>query len=88
MEITELRLFASNGKLLSRTKTPAITNLREYRAWLGCKVAQFGHRRYDGHHGMFFRLYDGTTRIVILGQEVGALAATIAPTGGQHIAAR
>jgi hypothetical protein len=74
--ITEERLFSTTGQLLARTTTPGITSLRAYRRALGTRVASVSRHRYDGQHGVCFRLYDGRLLIVLLGKPGPAVLPT------------
>ena len=87
MAIIEQRIFSGAGKLMLRTCTPAITDLREYRDELRPHLVKTRVKRYDGKRGVFFELDDWRMVVVILGTKVEALAATSTPTVEQTIAA-
>jgi hypothetical protein len=80
MPIIEKRIFSPKGKMMLRSLTPEITDLREYRDELRPHIIRMRVKRYDGQRGVFFELDDYRMIIVILGKEVEAMAATNAPT--------
>jgi hypothetical protein len=80
MPIIEERYFNAKGQMLARTKTPLITKLHAYWYDLGTRVERVSYHRYEGKRGFCFNLRDGSIRIVLLGREVEATVAPIAPT--------
>lgn len=69
MAIIEERLFSTTGRLMLRTKTPRVTDLRQYRQCLGARVTSMSLHRYDGYRGICFLLNDGRMLVVILGRD-------------------
>jgi len=65
LTITEERLFSVTGQMIARTTTPLITNLKDYRARLGSKVAGVSRHHYDGQPGLCFLLLDGRMLIAL-----------------------
>jgi hypothetical protein len=77
--ITEERFFSTTGQLMKWTKTPLVTDIRQYPRTLRSPIIGRSFHRYEGKRGICFLLQDGTIRIIILGQPAEAMAATMTP---------
>jgi hypothetical protein len=78
--ITEERFFSPTGQMLARTKTPLVTDIRQYPRTLRSPIIGRSFHRYEGQRGICFLLQDGTIRIIILGQPAEAVVAATTPT--------
>jgi hypothetical protein len=78
--ITEERFFSNTGQLMKRTKTPMVTDIRQYPRTLRSPIIGRAFRRVEGKRAMRFLLQDGTMRIIILGQPARAVVASTTPT--------
>jgi hypothetical protein len=77
--ITEERYFSTTGQLIARTKTPMVTDIRQYPRTLRSPIIGRSFHRYDGQRGICFLLQDGTIRIIILGQPAEVAVASATP---------
>jgi hypothetical protein len=85
--ITEERLFSPTGQMLSRTRTPMVTDIKQYPRTLRSPIVGRSFHRYEGKRGICFLLQDGTIRVIILGQPAEATVAPVTPTTSTTVVA-